>query len=1359
MNTDIFYSSVFVGLLVLVSVFFNLSSNTQEQQFNKEQENLEKLMQMDANINLEVYLLHERVKKNYDNITTMLNKKYAYLENIKIFGMGTNISTLKQSVDKKAVLIEEFKSEDSVLHNSETYLPLAIDKLKNELDKDRPNNDISEILLQLKNEVLLFVYDDNESDSHNLENIIHDIDSRDRYKAIQEDELWDGVRRHGRSIIMHKTNVNGLLQKILADEYKLLLNDQHRLSIDSEETVKVRADFYKFCLFMTTLALLFYCVWFYVRINKYTKELNELNASLEDRIEERNKELSNYSNRMVALINTSPSIIYATEVTDTYKQVFVSENIFELLGYSAEDLLQDPGFWIKNIHPDDKKSVLEIMPNLFQHGAVIIDYRMRHKAGHYLYIQDSARLLLDENDKPKEVIGSWADITKLKNSESDLKQKTNSLEQAHQHLAGILETAVDAIISIDPDGQILSFNPAATTIFGYEAHEVIGENVKILMPEPYQSQHDGYLSNYHKTGVKKVMGIGREVIGKRKDGSEFPMELSISEVKTGNLQRFTGIVRDVSERKIFESQLKHEKEYSESLIQNQSNPTFVIDKNHIVLSWNKACEELTGIKSEDVIGTNNHWRGFYQEERPCLADTVIDIDSKKASDLYVNYTKSPLLADGIHAQNWCIVAKGEEKYLSIDAAPIWDKNKKLIAVVENLRDMTTQKNLEVELLQARDDALEAVRFKSEFLANMSHEIRTPMNGVLAMLQLVKDFDLPDECRDYIKTAHNSADALLEIINDILDFSKIEAGKLSIENVDFDLQEIVDDVCALLLQRTQDKNIDFLSYLDNKIPARIKGDPTRLRQILLNLLGNAIKFTEKGEVVIRLVNVFSDNSQATIKIEVVDTGIGIPEKVIDSLFEAFTQADGSTTRKFGGTGLGLTICKQLVELMGGKLEVESELGKGSNFFFTLSFDVVVQDRRNIEVKELEGLNALIIDDNSTNRVIVCNYLNAWGMTTEQTGDVNLAYQLLSDRAPKEKQFDLVLLDMQMPGMDGIEFSTKMQNHKRLTGIPRILLSSNGHISSDDWQAAGLKACLQKPFRRDHLRSTISSIINVIDAPLIEKKIAAEVIPFKHNDIKILLVEDNLVNQKVACGLLKKIDLIADIAGNGQIALDKIAKTKYDIVLMDCQMPVMSGYEATKAIRSNEKNTNKHLTIVAMTANAMEGDKEKCFAVGMDDYLPKPVKLDVLKEILDKWLKLNKENQLSEEKEMDKQSIIKSNGVILDETVLSTLKEIMEDEFVEVLRLYLDESVSLMSDIHAGFSQEPDELLRAVHTLKSSSLNVGAIRLGDITANMEALLKSGDINAAKMYLDDLQDSFTETHSMLSQYAQSNVSATAS
>jgi PAS domain S-box-containing protein len=1222
MRHRLIYSVIFIILLCLISVFYQLSNNTHFDQINLEQELFNKTIQMDSDIDRELLLLHERVKNNYDAVTTMLKRKYVYLEEIDRLGLNFDVAALKQSFDEKTLLIEEFKSEDSILHNSETYFPILINRLKKDLDMMQPNNNFTDILLQLKTEVLLFVHHKSIGNTYNIDSYVKDIDSLIDFKDIQEHVLWDGVKRHVVSISTHTSKVNNILHKVLSSKYRLLLNAQYVFLIDKEKEIKGKADLYKFCLFLTTLSLFFYCVWFYFRINKYTNQLSHLNATLEDKVEERNHELNMSVSRRNELINSSPSIIYAMNAFGDFRTTYISGNVELKLGYAPAMMMDDNGFWLERVHPDDKAHVQKSFNELLKKSFVVTEYRLLDNVNNYHWIQDSARLIFDEKGDPLEIIGSWADI-------SQLKQITNDL------------------------------------------------------------------------------------------GAE--------------------------------------KEYSENLLKNQSNPTFVIDENHIVLSWNRACEELTGLKSEDVVGTCNHWRGFYQEERQCLADTVIDISSEHASDLYI---KSTLLEEGIHAENWCTVAKGEEKFLSIDAAPIYDKNKNLIAVVENLRDMTKQKNLEGELLTARDDALDAARFKSEFLANMSHEIRTPMNGVLGMLQLIKDFELPDECQDYICTAHNSADALLEIINDILDFSKIEAGKLNIEKVDFDLQEIVNDVCDLLSERVKGKDVELLSYVDNKVPARLKGDPTRLRQIMFNLLGNAIKFTEKGEVVIRLVNVLNDNNQSTIKIEVIDTGIGIPEKVMSALFEAFTQADGSTTRKFGGTGLGLTICKQLVEMMGGKLDVESEPGKGSNFFFTLSFDVVEQDKSNIEIKELEELNALIIDDNNTNRIIVCNYLNAWGMVVEEASDVDLAFQLLSDKVQQGKQFDLVLLDMQMPKMDGVEFSKKMQAHEKLAGIPRIMLTSAGQLPSDVWRPSGINACLQKPYRREQLRSTISSILNVKTEMLQkEKKTGAKVIPFKHNDSKILLVEDNLVNQKVACGLLKKIGLVADIAGNGQIALDKIAETHYDIVLMDCQMPVMSGYEATEAIRSNEENTNKHLTIIAMTANAMEGDKEKCFESGMDDYLPKPVKLNVLKEVLDKWIKLNKENQLSEEQDMGEQPINKSNGVIIDETVLSSLKEIMEDEFIEVLKLYMDESVSLMSDIHAGFSEEPDELLRAVHTLKSSSLNVGAMCLGDIAANMEALVKSGDIDAAKMYLDDLQDSFTETHSMMNQYAQSNVIAAAS
>ncbi len=1215
MKYRLIYCSIFIILLCLISVFYQLSRDSRHEKLNLEQELFSKLIELNSAIDREILLLREREKNNYDGLTKMLNKKYVYLEKLEKLGTDTDITSVKKSLEEKTYLIEDFKSEDSILHNSETYFPILISRLKKDLDVMQPNNNFTDTLLELETEVLLLMHDKSNRNTHNIDSYVIDIDSLVDFKDIREHVLWGTVKRHLASVVKHSLNVHNILRKTLLPEYKLLLKSKLRYSINVEEKIKERTDYFKFCLLLTTLALLFFSVWIYSRVNKFTVQLNDLNTSLEDKVEERTKELDDYSARMVALINTSPSVIYATEFSGTFRQTYVSENIIYILGYRAEELIQDPDFWINNIHPGDKKSVMERMPELFQNSALVLEYRMRHKKGHYIYIQDSTRLLLDENDNPKEVIGSWADISELKEAAAEI-----------------------------------------------------------------------------------------------------------------NLQ----------------------KEYSENLIQNQSNPTFVIDPNHKVLSWNKACEELTGLKSDEVVGTRDHWRGFYQEQRPCLADTVINIDSKEASDIYINYTKSPFLDEGIHAQNWCTVANGEEKYLSIDAAPIYDHNKKLIAVVENLRDMTMQKNLEDELLQARDKALEAVRFKSEFLANMSHEIRTPMNGVLGMLQLIKDFELSDECRDYIDTAHNSADALLEIINDILDFSKIEAGKLNIEEVDFDLSEIVEDVCALLSQRVKEKQIELLSFVDNKIPVSLKGDPTRLRQILFNLLGNAIKFTEEGEVVVNVVNIASHDNKATIKIEITDTGIGIPEKAQASLFDAFTQADGSTTRKFGGTGLGLTICKQLVELMGGVLSVKSEPDKGSSFYFTISLDVVSQDRPEIKLKELAGLSALIVDDNSTNRIIVCNYLDSWGMSTEQAADGYLALQLLEEREQQGKQFDLVTLDMQMPGMDGLELSRKMQLHERLTVIPRILLTSAGQLAPDIWRPVGINACLQKPYRREQLRATMCSILNVeTETTKKEKHTEIKVIPFNQNNSKVLLVEDNLVNQKVACGLLKKIGLTADIAGNGQIALDKIAESKYDIVLMDCQMPVMSGYEATEAIRRNEEITNDHLTVIAMTANAMEGDKEKCFAAGMDDYLPKPVKLEVLKEVLDKWLKLNKEEQV-----MDKQTTNKSNEAILDETVLSSLKEIMEDDFSEVLQIFLDESVSLMAEIHTAFEDNSDNLVRAVHTLKSSSKNVGAMSLGMIAEEMEKSLVNKELDAAKSKLEELQEVFTKSHAEIKKCMQDSM-----
>ncbi|MCP9472496.1 MAG: response regulator, partial [Nitrospira sp.] len=820
--------------------------------------------------------------------------------------------------------------------------------------------------------------------------------------------------------------------------------------------------------------------------------------------------------------------------------------------------------------------------------------------------------------------------------EHQVQMRTAELEERETLLRAIFETTVEGIVVINERGLIEMVNPAIETLFGYKPEELIDHNVSILMPAPYDREHDGYLKNYLTTGVKKIIGIGREVVAKRKDGSIFPIDLSVGEMMIKGTRKFTGIIRDISARKDIENRLRDNESRYRLTLEVSTDGLYDWNLQTMQASYGPRWIQLLGLEGHDIPLNNVYdWKNrVHPDDRPWVERALTDHLEGKSAQYCVEHRVRH--------------RSGEWKWFAMRGQVVErDQAGKPLRMMGTLTDITERKQAEAELAQAaqelqrknkelaeaRDRALDAARAKAEFLATMSHEIRTPMNGVIGMTSLLLDTALSGEQREYADTIRRCGEHLLEIINDILDFSKADAGKMELEQMDFDLRTTVEETVALVAERAYAKGLEVGCLVQASVPERLRGDPGRLRQILLNLLGNAIKFTERGEVFVA-VGLEQEESVAggdgvAVRFDVTDTGIGLTPEQQNKLFQPFTQADGSTTRQYGGTGLGLAICKKLAELMGGQIGVVSTVGVGSTFWFTARVGVPADDHRQAPaalVRAPGNRRMLIVDDHAVNRRILEEQLGAHGYRYESVDNPCEALACLRRAAERDEPFDLAILDMQMPGMDGMQLARCIKTDERLSSTRLVLLTSLGRRGDAKLaQEAGFSAYLTKPIRQSQLLDCLALVLAGPGARdsgaegsqpgIITTHVVSEVRAAMRGHV--LLVEDNPVNQKVAVKMLEKLGCRVDVAGNGKEAVEAMERIRYALVFMDCQMPEMDGFEATSVIRERE-GADRHTPIVAMTANAMAEDREQCLKAGMDDFVSKPVTAQALTAVLNRWL---------------------------------------------------------------------------------------------------------------------------------------------
>lgn len=1098
---------------------------------------------------------------------------------------------------------------------------------------------------------------------------------------------------------------------------------------------------------LTTTILLSWTLILLIKSKKDKREIENINKELKEEISKRqnatselhvtHQQLSTTSGYLDGIIHGTTDLIAA--VDKNYKFISFNEsfkqNIKELFGTDIEI-----GMAIDEAlasYPDKLEESKHLWNRALDGEKFSANQVFNEDFDSALYYELAYTPIQNKNG---EIIGAsqiCRDVTQRRMTAEKLKQERD-------FASAIFDVNSSLVIVLDREGRVIRFNKACEKLSGYKEDEVKGRILwNILIPtedvnKVKQSYQKIDTNQFSKTHINQW--VTKDEITKL-----ISWQVSAIKDENGSNEYIVATGIDITEKREFETAQRRMLE----ILENSTDFIRISDLQGQVIYLNPAGRKMLGLQEDSDISMLR----------------IHSCHPKQANDLMQSKGYPTAVKEG----TWL----GETAIKTLDNREI--PTSQLILAHRNsegdleyfstvVRDISQLKLLEEDYAKARDAALETTRMKSEFLANMSHEIRTPMNGVIGIAELLLGTKLTDEQKDYAETIQNSGESLLTIINDILDFSKLEAGKLEFENVDFDLHKTIESIADLFARNVSQKKIDLCLLIQHDVPTALRGDPGRLRQVITNLISNAIKFTETGEIILR-VKLEKDGINPTLHFSVKDSGIGIKEEVRQNLFNAFTQADTSITRRFGGTGLGLAISKQLVSRMNGEIGVISELNEGSTFWFTATFDKQVTEIVSpVQNNNLRNKSILIVDDNQAQRNVLLYQAKSCGMLADETGSTYQALEILKKAAKDGEPFQIVLADINMSEHSGLDLAKMIRNDPVLRDTKIILMPSiDDREQILKAKKLGFETLVTKPIKQTALFNTLNHMLS--ENPEIEKK-SDDYINFDEELInnklivnngastmnttfdknaRILIAEDNLVNQKVILNQVTGLGYDVDLVENGQEVLDALQLKDYSLILMDCQMPIMDGFDATINIRENEKITSQHIPIIAVTAHAIEGDRERCLAIGMDDYISKPTKQQVLANAISFWLNKSTQEIISKKKFIEPPVEVQAQQVKSEaeaiETRLNELKDTCGNEIVvECINLFLSDTANLLDELNMSMKLSDFEKIAIDgHKLKGSAANMGARRLPRICQKLIEFSRSNQNISSQIILKQLSEEY--------------------